>query len=463
MNITKKFRPTKFSEVRGQATAVSNITSALKSKIIPPAYLFSGLQGSGKTTCARLLAMSLNCQKKDDIEPCGECLECRAILEDNSNYLLELDGARSGKVDDIRELMGTIAYVVPDGNYKVIVIDECHALTKQAWQAALKTIEEPPKNILFIFCTTEIQKVIATIKSRCVHMQFPGVSDKVITNMIQEICSSENVEIEDEAVQLITKNAFGSLRDAQSILEGFIRSGNITTEQIKTIYQTVDPNTVMTYFNSVLEGNINNASNMTKGWMRLGVGPEQILTALLEHLRNMVMDFKIKDANLKKLLKSQKEKIGNNIAPWIEFFYDQLKFIKEYPMEYSLTIDLITIKLIASVNNFKTQTRTKKSKKEPKMESKTEPKEIQNAPQSLDHTKVYAFKDVCKGSIAQSDRYFSRVTIKNNKGTLIDLVTDPSLVVNTYYILSCDLDKAIQGYPEVMNSIVNINTGVNND
>ena len=232
-SIIKKYRPKTFSQVVGQTGSVYKITAALTSGVIPPAYLFSGIQGGGKTTNARLVTMSLNCQQRVGVEPCGQCQQCKDILNDCSSYLIELDGAQHGKVEDIRGITGTVSYVVPDGNYKVVIIDECHGLSKAAWNALLKTIEEPPKNVLFIFCTTELQKVQATIRSRCVHIQFPGVTDDVITKIIKHVCAEEKATIDDESVQLITKYAFGSIRDAQSILEGFIRMGKITADQVK--------------------------------------------------------------------------------------------------------------------------------------------------------------------------------------------------------------------------------------
>jgi len=310
--------------------------------------------------------------------------------------------------------------------------------------------------VMFIFCTTEIQKVKATIKSRCVHVQFPGVSDEVVIAMVKNICGAEQAEIEDDAAKLIAQYAFGSLRDAQSILEGFIRTKKVTANQVKQVYQTIDPNTILTYFNNIADKDMKSATNMTKGWLRLGIGPELMINGLLEHLRNMVMIFKVEDKTLKSLLKAQREKIGEGrVADWIEFFYDQLKFIRDYPMEYSLSIDLITIKLIDSLTAQKSLTKKKKGEEEPVVEIiKAATKTDTIAP--LDKEKILKLQQACSGIIAEVDPQFRRVTIKNKQGTIFDVTSHVSLVKSDYYIMDQDLDFVIQGYPESMETAVKI-------
>jgi len=451
-NITKKYRPKRFCDVVGQPVAVEQMSSAVSKGIIPPAYLFSGIQGGGKTTSARLMAMSLNCKSRVGVEPCGKCQDCVDILNDCSDYLIEVDGATHGKVDETRTLMSSVRYIVPDGNYKVVIVDECHALTKQAWQSALKTIEEPPKNVVFIFCTTELQKVIATIKSRCVHIQFPAVTDEVIVDMAKKILASEAVAYDEDALKLIAKYASGSIRDAQSILEGFMRSGKVSSDKIKNIYQTIDPNTILTYFNNVVSKDIKSACNISSQWIRMGTSPDVVITALLEHLRNMLMDFIVQDATLKNMLRSQKEKIGEGrVADWIQFFYDQLRFMREYPMEHTLVIDLITIKLIDSMSTRKSE---KTSRSTAKKEQTPKEKQVESPAQVstplLDRDKVLQLQTICGGSITKVHPKFLCATIKNAKGTVFDVVADPRYVENTYYILGQDLDFVLQDYPTNM-------------
>jgi len=450
-HITKKFRPKKFSEVIGQRLAVEMLTAALKAKVIPPAYLFSGITGGGKTTNARLLAMSLNCKNRalNSVEPCGECSACKNILNDCSEYLTENDGATKGGVDDVRSLMGSIKYVVPDGSYRIVIIDECHALTKQAWQAALKSIEEPPKNTVFVFCTTEIQKVPPTIMTRCVKVQFQSVDDSILVGILKNILAIENVPYDEEGLNLIAKYAKGSIRDSQSILEGFIRTGKVSEKQIEGFYQTVDPATVLTYFNYVIEKDIKGACTMVMNWLKLGVAPDYIMTALLEHLRNMIMEFTIKDNSLKALLKSQKEKIGEGrVVDWIQFFYDQMKFIRDYPMEHTLVMDLITIRLVDSMSERKPRAKAEKSEKQEK-EEKTAKTEASKVVGALDRPLLNRLQTLCGGVITQVDPQFRAVTLKTPQATF-DVVLDASLVRNEYYILSDNLSKVIDGFPNSM-------------
>lgn len=455
-NLTKKYRPMRFGQMMGQSASVAAIISAIQKGKMPPAYLFYGTRGCGKTTASRLIAMSLNCTQRVGVEPCGTCSECQDILKDVSPYLLEYDGATNGKVDDVRALMASVKYMVPDGNYKVVNIDECHCLTKEAWNAALKTIEEPPKNVLFIFSTTELQKVIPTVKSRCVPIQFPGIQDSVISDMIRYILKTETVPYDEESVSLITKYAYGSIRDAISILEGFIHSGKVSAEQVKSMYQTIDPNTILTYFNNILSSNIQQATNMTGGWLRLGAGPELIVSSLLEHLRNMVMDFIVTDSTIKGLLKVQRDKIGEaRLVQWIEFFYTQLRFIREFPMEHTLIIDLITIKLIGTLHE-SAPVRARKS--EAKEEGGAKKDVATMIPVSetvpLNKDKVDQLVRVCGGSMMEVHPKFFRITIKNHKGTIFDVVSEDRYAKSDMYIRQEDLDFVILGYPTSMETAI---------
>lgn len=449
-NLTDKYRPRKFSDMVGQHSGVARITAAIEHSALPPAYLLSGIHGGGKTTSAGLIALSLNCTNRVGVEPCGKCSSCVSIINSASDYVLEVDGARVGKVEDMRNLIASLSYVVPDGSYKVIIIDECHRLSGAAWDATLKIIEKPPHNVMFIFVTNELQKVKSTIKSRCVHVQFPGVNDDVVISQIEKVCTLEKVEIEKDACIEIAKNSHGSLRTGLSILEGFIRTGKVTAEQVREVYQTIDPNTILAYFNNVVAKDLKSASNMTKGWMRLGIGPDIMLTNLLDHLRYMIMDFKITDNTLKTMMKTQCTKIGHaRVTEWIMFFYDQLKFIREYPMEYSLTIDLITIKLVDTLNT-KVKTVKKVAKKETVTEKKVEPVAIK----PIDTNKVTELQRVCGGNLIGADKKFMAVTIQNNKGTVFDIVKDVSFVKSPYYLLEQDLEAVIQDYPNSMNTYI---------
>lgn len=478
-HITKKFRPKKFADVIGQPVSIATLTTAITAKQIPPAYLFVGTRGCGKTTCARLVAMALNCRNLQGAEPCGVCECCVDILNGNSDYLIEVDSATHGKVEPVRQLMASVGYYVPEGNYKVVLLDECHMLTKEAWNACLKTVEEPPARVLFIFGTTEPYKVLGTAKSRCVVCQFPAVSDLTLTDNIKHILNTEKVAYDDQAVALIAKYAYGSIRDAQSILEGFINSGKVKAEDVKQLYQTIDPNTILTYFNNVLNKDLKAASNIIGGWIRMGVSPEYVVSSLMEHLRNMIMDWFITDNALKSMLKVQKEKIGDaRLASWIDFFYVQLTYIKEFPMEYSLMLDLITIKLIDTLNSpvaeKKRQTKERDVIKDaPETTASAEPPKDESpvatvvatktatlAPLPIDRGLLDALEKVCGGmKLEISGPDWGRVTMRNAKGTIFDVVLSADKAKSPFYILSTDLERVVAGYPESMGTYVHEKVG----
>ena len=455
-NITKKYRPLKFSEVVGQDTSVKILANAIQSGVIPPAYLFYGTRGCGKTTSARLVAMSLNCRNRQGVDPCGQCPACRAILDGSSEHLVEVDSATFGKVEETRQLMASMRYVVADDCYRVVIMDECHGLTKQAWDASLKPIEEPPPRVLFIFCTTEIQKVIPTIKSRCTVVPFAGVADNVIADILRKIVQAEGATCDDAALAKIVRAAGGSIRDAQTILEGFVRSKHITEADVAAIYQSVDPQTVMAYFNAVIAKDTHAACNTASGWTRAGITPSVIITGLLEHLRNMIMDWKITDSTLRQMVKLQRDKIGDaRVATWIDFFYDQLEYIRDYPMEYTLVTDLITIKLIETLR-VRDAAPKKKKDEEPKTDEPKTPIEAAAtpapppAPARLNIEAINRLVIAIGGTIQHSHSSFTMMTLHYGQGQRLDVVTDVALVASDTYFMASDIDKAIENYPKNM-------------
>lgn len=460
-SVTQKYRPKKFSDMVGQIPAVNSVKSAINSGVLPPAYIAYGLQGCGKTSIATLIAMSLNCPNKEGIEPCGECSTCKAILSSQHEMFMELDAATNSGVADMRELMATVRYVVPHNSYKVIVIDECHSLTKQAWQAALKTIERPPERVLFIFCTTEYQSVPATIKSRCVQLQFAGVPDSVLVKTVKSILKEESVEYDDEAVDLIAKNARGSVRDAQSILEGFIRSGKVSSQSVKSVYQTIDPNTIMSYFNAVKSKQIKSASNVAGNWIKLGCSPQVIIGHLVEYLSDMIMDWNIKDKNIRVLVKSQRDKLGEyQISRWIEVLTQFLSFIRNFPMPYTLLINILTIKLYSAIEGGTPKKNV--SEKPQKISGGEKEKDIlrgcdkskEPSPSPLDKNKVANFQNLCGGTTISVDPNMLRLSFRHKNGNIIDVVSTPDMVQNSYYILGSDLDLAIVEYPKNMKNVI---------
>ena len=231
----RKFRPQVFDEIIGQETIVSTLKNAITQERVPQSFLFTGTRGVGKTSAARILAKSLNCEKGPTVTPCGQCSSCTEVTRGSSLDVIEIDGASNNSVDNIRDLRESIAMRPVDGRFKIYIIDEVHMLSQGAFNALLKTLEEPPQHAKFVFATTDFQKVPATIVSRCQRFQFRRVPTQDIASKLKSITKHEKIEAEPEALALIAKAAEGSLRDAESLLDQIssFSKGKIKTEDIE--------------------------------------------------------------------------------------------------------------------------------------------------------------------------------------------------------------------------------------
>jgi DNA polymerase-3 subunit gamma/tau len=217
--LARKWRPLSFDDVIGQEHVTATLKKAIEKKRVAHAFIFSGTRGVGKTTTARILARALNCEKGPTPSPCGECASCKGIVNGSSLDVLEIDGASNNSVDDIRELRENVGYASMGGKYRIFVIDEVHMLSKSAFNALLKTLEEPPPNVIFIFATTEPQKIPATIHSRCQRYDFRRIVPEQILHRLTYICDREEIAFEKTALSLIASKADGSMRDALSLLD----------------------------------------------------------------------------------------------------------------------------------------------------------------------------------------------------------------------------------------------------
>ncbi len=212
--LARKWRPQGFEDLVGQETVVKTFQNAIASGKIVHAYLFSGPRGVGKTSSARILAKALNCEKSIDSGPCGKCHSCQAITDGASVDVFEIDGASNNSVDAVRELRETVKYAPSGGKYKIYIIDEVHMLSTSAFNALLKTLEEPPEHVIFIFATTEPKKIPSTILSRCQHHAFRRISKARIKEQLKKITETEKSGIKDRALDMKAKAADGSMRDA---------------------------------------------------------------------------------------------------------------------------------------------------------------------------------------------------------------------------------------------------------
>ncbi len=230
--LARRYRPQQFSDLIGQSHVVRTLLNGIKQDRLAHAYLFSGVRGVGKTTTARLLAHAINCHNLKDGEPCGECGPCSSITDGNFIDVIEIDAASNRGIDDIRQLRDSVRYAPIEGKAKVYIIDEVHMLTTEAFNALLKTLEEPPAHAFFCLATTDPQKVPLTILSRCQRFDFRRVPVPMIRDHLINICSSEGIEIEDGALDIVARRADGSVRDGLSLMDQVIAftSGKITRQ-----------------------------------------------------------------------------------------------------------------------------------------------------------------------------------------------------------------------------------------
>lgn len=239
----RKFRPAEFGDVKGQEHIVTTLQNQIKADRIGHAYLFCGTRGTGKTTAAKIFARAVNCEHPADGSPCGECAMCRSIAAGTSMNVIEIDAASNNGVDNIREIKEEVTYRPTEGRYKVYIIDEVHMLSSGAFNALLKTLEEPPEYVIFILATTEVHKIPVTIMSRCQHYDFRRITIETISDRLKELMEKEQVEVEDKAIRYIAKAADGSMRDALSLLDqciAFYLGQKLTYDNVLEVLGAVD-------------------------------------------------------------------------------------------------------------------------------------------------------------------------------------------------------------------------------
>lgn len=286
---TKK-RPQLFDELAGQEFVVSTLKSSLTRDRIAHAYLFSGPRGVGKTSAARILARAVNCQEGPTANPCGVCSSCQEISRGRSMDVIEIDGASNTSVNDIRQIRDEVLFAPNGSRYKVYIIDEVHMLSNSAFNALLKTIEEPPPYIIFIFATTEIHKVPATIRSRCQQFNFRLIAVEVIKKLLSDVCIEENIPAEEDALFWIAKEATGSMRDAFTLFDQVtaFSEGEITLEKIREKLGLVGLEQLNTLMEALVTGKSSEVMTLVDSVLYQGVAVEQFVGDLGEYFRNLL-------------------------------------------------------------------------------------------------------------------------------------------------------------------------------
>jgi len=290
--LARKYRPQTFKEILGQDPIVRTLQNAIRHDRLAHAYLFSGPRGTGKTTIARIFAKALNCKNlNNNTEPCNTCPSCREITAGHSLDVLEIDGASHRGIEDIRQINETAGYAASSGGYKIYIIDEVHMLTKEAFNALLKTLEEPPENVKFFFATTEPHKVLPTIISRCQRYQLNRISNLTIMNKLKEIGGDLGVDVEEEAYKMIANLSEGGLRDAESLFDQVLafQEGAVTAETISSILGLA---TIQIYFDldeAANTGDIAKAFEIVDGIFSHGKDLSHFLGGMVDHFRNHLL------------------------------------------------------------------------------------------------------------------------------------------------------------------------------
>lgn len=299
----RKWRPQSFDEVVGQDSAVKTLKNALSSNRLAHAYIFAGPRGVGKTSTARILAKSLNCQDGPTASPCNKCSACREITESRSLDVIEIDGASNRGIDDIRALRENVKFSPSGGKFKIYIIDEVHQITPEGFNALLKTLEEPPPHVKFIFATTHPQKIPSTIVSRCQLLDFRRIANIRIIQQLKAIAASEKLNVDEDVFLAIAKASDGSLRDAESIMDELsaFAQGRISLKDVTSVMGVVEQEYLFAFTDKIIRKDAVGSLTLLDELLDQGKDPAQLLLNLIEHYRNLMIT-KVTQDNHEKLL-----------------------------------------------------------------------------------------------------------------------------------------------------------------
>lgn len=355
--LARKYRPQAFTELIGQPHIKETLTNAITTNRLAHAYLFAGSRGTGKTTTARILAKCLNCLKGMSITPCGECSSCKEIANGYSIDVLEIDGASNRGIDEIRELRERVKFLPAAAKYKVYIIDEVHMLTNEAFNALLKTLEEPPPHVIFVFATTEPHKVPQTILSRCQRFNFKRIPVSEICKLLKQIADQEKIEIDDLTLTIIARASEGSMRDAESILDQVVSfCGNkVTQKDVSTILGIIQQEVLVTFCHAIIKPDSNEIVKLLNDLVDEGIDLSQFVREMMMHLRNLLL---IKTgcrpesvidlaSDSIKLLQVQAEQLTQEqLLNFIETFQKANENMRLFPLQARLILEVALIKIV---------------------------------------------------------------------------------------------------------------------
>ncbi len=289
--LARKYRPQSFDQMIGQNHISQTLLNSLKNNRIPHALLFTGLRGTGKTSSARILAKTLRCTNPENFSPCHKCDSCLEITKGSAVDVIEIDGASNNGVDAIRDLRDSVMFMPTSGKYKIFIIDEVHMLSTSAFNALLKTLEEPPAHVIFMMATTEVHKIPQTILSRCQRFDLRRIPLKQITSHLKKICDLENIKAEEKALWMIAKQGDGSARDSLSLLDQVINfsSGQLTEAAVSEILGLTDRHLIFSVFAALLERNSQKIVSDLEKLHQIGVSPNLFLEDLVQLIRHTLL------------------------------------------------------------------------------------------------------------------------------------------------------------------------------
>ena len=362
--IARKYRPQTFSDVLGQSAIVTTLKNALRFHKIAHAYLFCGCRGTGKTTLARVFSKALNCHNLTDAhEPCNHCPSCLEITQGRSLDVIEIDGASHRGIDDIRQINETISYAPSSGKYKIYIIDEVHMLTKEAFNALLKTLEEPPSNVKFLFATTEPHKVLQTIMSRCQRFDLNRIQEPFIEEKLQKIATDLGITVEPGALGIITKLSEGSLRDAESLFDQVLcyNEGILTAETINTSLGIISSETFFELDQAVANQDLRYAFTLAETIFHSGKDLSYFLDHLIEHFRT-ILAIQLKHSpslskeHLNAYIKSSQEIYSQEHCLYIlDYLLNSLQQIARFTFK-RISIEMILLHIIRTKNRISIDT-----------------------------------------------------------------------------------------------------------
>ena len=352
----RKFRPQRFEDVKGQDHIVTTLENQIKSGRIGHAYLFCGTRGTGKTSVAKLFAKAINCEHPDGINPCLECSSCKAIQSGSSMNVFEIDAASNNGVDNIRQIVEEVQYPPTEGRYKVYIIDEVHMLSIGAFNALLKTLEEPPEYVVFILATTEVHKLPVTILSRCQRYDFKRIGTKDIINRIKELLSIEGLSAEDDAIEYIAKAADGAMRDALSLLDqclAFNFGKTLTYEMVLDVLGAVDSDTYSNLLRTIVSEDVGRTIKILEEAIMNGRELSQFVVDFTWYLRNLMLAKTSDDLSMisdmsKEGIRHLKEEANliplENIIRYIRIFSELTNQIR-YSTNKRILVEIALVKL----------------------------------------------------------------------------------------------------------------------